>query len=154
MSATAAKSYGSAEAASEEYDLENTYYVKGRELSSKERLTKCILVLLPILAAVILIGGFAYYVTNHILERNAGGGHKADTAYPESPYSSGGGGPSRPGSYPSTESNSSPAPAPKKSAHSSSTRSSSCSANPKCLELGLKGNCCPTNDGVTLGCCD
>lgn len=154
MSATAAKSYGSAEPTAEEFDLEATYYVKPRAMSTRERLTKCILVIVPILAAVILVGGFAYYVTSHVLERNAGGGHK-DTAYPASPYSSGGGRPaSRPGTYPSTESDSPPASAPKKSSHSSSTSPSSCSANSKCLDLGLKGNCCPTNEGVTLGCCD
>lgn len=29
-----------------------------------------------------------------------------------------------------------------------------CSSNPRCSGLGLTGNCCPTDEGVTLGCCD
>jgi hypothetical protein len=28
-----------------------------------------------------------------------------------------------------------------------------CKANPSCAALKLTGNCCPTNDGVTLDCC-
>lgn len=29
-----------------------------------------------------------------------------------------------------------------------------CSSNQRCSSLGLAGNCCPTDEGVTLGCCD
>jgi len=29
----------------------------------------------------------------------------------------------------------------------------SCDAHPACQSAGLKGACCPTSDGVTLGCC-
>jgi hypothetical protein len=50
-----------------------------------------------------------------------------------------------------------PAPAPKTSPSSSSSTSSSgggdCSANPACNELDLTGQCCPTGEGVMLGCC-
>jgi hypothetical protein len=33
------------------------------------------------------------------------------------------------------------------------TNSAACSANPGCASLGLSGNCCPTPEGVRLGCC-
>lgn len=29
-----------------------------------------------------------------------------------------------------------------------------CSVNPKCKKLELTGYCCPTGDGVMLGCCN
>jgi hypothetical protein len=29
-----------------------------------------------------------------------------------------------------------------------------CTANAKCARLGLIGDCCPTSEGVVLGCCD
>merc|ERR1712224_840490 len=31
--------------------------------------------------------------------------------------------------------------------------SHSCAAHPACAAAGLSGDCCPTSDGVTLGCC-
>lgn len=150
------KNYGSAKlseegaSAADQYDLDNTYYVKERTMSRKERLTKCMLVLVPILAAVILVGGFAYFVISHVLERGGRGNRDhAAVAIPANPSSGGGRPASRPGTYPSTEFEPPPAPAPKEKTHSAS-----CSANSKCVDLGLKGECCPTNDGVTLGCCD
>jgi len=32
-------------------------------------------------------------------------------------------------------------------------QTSSCAANPNCVGLGLQGECCPTEEGVILGCC-
>lgn len=37
---------------------------------------------------------------------------------------------------------------------SSSSSSASCSANKACDKLGLTGLCCPTGEGITLGCCN
>lgn len=156
---SAGENYGSAQtaaegaAAAEQYDLDNTYYVKERTMSRKERCSKLLLVMLPIVLAVILVGGFAYYVISHVLERGAGGGKHGtiETAYPASPKGSSSIPASRPGTYPASQSP--PAPAPKTKSHSSSA-SSSCSSNSKCADLGLIGDCCPTKQGVTLGCCD
>lgn len=39
------------------------------------------------------------------------------------------------------------------STDSQSTSSSSCEGNPKCAELNLVGECCPSISGVFLGCC-
>lgn len=39
------------------------------------------------------------------------------------------------------------------STSTSASKSSSCSANPACGNLGLIGDCCPTRKGVRLGCC-
>lgn len=36
---------------------------------------------------------------------------------------------------------------------SQSTTSSSCKSNPKCAELNLAGECCPSISGTFLGCC-
>mmetsp|Transcript_1154 Transcript_1154/g.2935 ORF Transcript_1154/g.2935 Transcript_1154/m.2935 type:complete len:891 (-) Transcript_1154:66-2738(-) len=41
---------------------------------------------------------------------------------------------------------------PKSSSQSSS--GSACESNPACTELNLTGECCPTNSGVFLGCCN
>lgn len=150
----AAKTYGTAPeagaAADQEYDIDNTYYVKEREMSRKERITKFVLLALPILLALLLVGGFAFYVISHVLER--GGGHKNIQVTSPSGTSSSGGGRegSRPGTYPSGPQ---PAHAPKVKSHTSSN-SADCSENTKCADLGLIGACCPTKAGVTLGCCD
>jgi hypothetical protein len=37
---------------------------------------------------------------------------------------------------------------------SSSSSSSACEAHPGCVDLGLSGECCPTSEGLTLGCCN
>lgn len=37
---------------------------------------------------------------------------------------------------------------------STSTTSSSCENNPRCMELNLTGECCPTSENTFLGCCD
>ncbi len=29
-----------------------------------------------------------------------------------------------------------------------------CDSHPRCTILGIEGNCCPTNAGIYLGCCD
>lgn len=148
------KNYGTAAAGAggdPEFNLENTYYVKERSLSRKERCSKLLLVLLPILLALLLLGGVTYYFVSHILVRGGGGKHgEISVTYPSSKGSSST--VSRPGSFPSpTEKAPAPAPAPK--SHSSSG-SSACSSNSKCADLGLIGDCCPTKQGVTLGCCD
>merc|ERR1712032_1326939 len=51
----------------------------------------------------------------------------------------------------------SPSSDPSSTKSSSSTKkdaaSSSCSVYPKCVDVGLTGECCPTQEGVKLDCC-
>jgi len=156
---TEAKNYGTAPqegTAADEYDIDNTYYVKERTMSRKERINKFLLLLLPILLAVLLVGGFAFYVVSHVLERG-GGRHGNIDVTPQVSTKGTASRPanSRPGTYP-TEPKLAPAPAPistKEKSHASSG-SSACASNSKCADLGLIGDCCPTKQGVTLGCCD
>ena len=42
---------------------------------------------------------------------------------------------------------------PSKQQQQQGASSSSCSTNPACAELGLVGECCPTPEGASLGCC-
>lgn len=154
---TTAKNYGSAQQAEEgtadQYDLDNTYYVKERPMSTKERCGKIMLVLLPIVLALLLVGGFTYYVISNVLQKGGGRGHDTVTTFPSSPKGGSSGQETRPGTYPTEHSPPAPAPAPKEKSHASSG-SSACSSNLKCADLGLVGECCPTKQGVTLGCCD
>jgi len=53
---------------------------------------------------------------------------------------------------PSTLSASSPTPSP--TAEATEIDTAKCSLHPKCYALNLGGDCCPTSDGVRLGCCD
>ena len=154
---TAAKTYGTTQgpagaAADEQYDIDNTYYVQEREMSRKERMTKFMLLTLPILMALLLVGGFAFYVISHVLERGGGQHGNIQVTSPSGPAgkSVSGRQGSRPGTYPTEHQ---PAPAPKARSHTSSNPAD-CSENAKCADLGLVGECCPTKAGVTLGCCD
>eukprot|EP00929_Paragymnodinium_shiwhaense_P109318 TRINITY_DN7572_c3_g1_i1.p1 TRINITY_DN7572_c3_g1~~TRINITY_DN7572_c3_g1_i1.p1 ORF type:complete len:469 (+),score=38.13 TRINITY_DN7572_c3_g1_i1:57-1409(+) len=54
---------------------------------------------------------------------------------------------------PSTPSPTSP-PSPSPPSPPSGGGAAACSANPKCSALGLHGNCCPTDGGNSLGCCE
>ena len=60
-------------------------------------------------------------------------------------FSAGSGGP--PSSPEYTESSS------EQSNSTSSSSSSACEVHPGCVDLGLSGECCPTSEGFTLGCC-
>ena len=131
------------------YDIDNTYYVKERTLSRKERCQQIMLVALPLLAAFIIIGGFALYLLRdaHILSPEPGGGGSTRPAVV--PRSSSGEGP-----YPEAPK---PAPAPEPAAKKvphSSNGSASCASNAKCKDLGLLGECCPTAKGEILDCCN
>jgi len=151
------KNYGSAQAEEggrdqSDYDIDNTFYVKEREMSRQEKCTKLMLVLLPIVLALLLVGGFTFYVISHVLVRGGGSKH-GDLAYPPaapSPAASGHKPQSRPGHYPAE---SPPSSTPKEKSVETSG-SSACSDNAKCAKLGLIGECCPTKQGVKLGCCN
>jgi hypothetical protein len=170
--------YGAVKEEGEEfYDVENTYYVKERELTLKQKCNKIMLVALPILAAIVIIGGFTLYLLfdSGILGRGPHqGGGSANSGQVGTPSSRGGENPFV--TSKSKSSSSVPSPiakggsAPMKTTHATTgsvpspiskggsapvkTGSLECSANEKCAKLGLIGACCPTNEGVMLGCCN
>lgn len=141
-------------------------YVKDRVLSPREKWKKCMLASIPLIAALIIVGGAAYgllrkfdifyppphgdyspqytprYAPYHSLVDDkeptpVAAPHKAPLPSSASPP------------QPTSSSSSSS----KSSSRTSSNGSADCSAHPKCDELGLIGVCCPTQDGILLGCC-
>jgi hypothetical protein len=171
-------SYGSLKVSTEEdeYSFQevNTYYLKPSPLSRSEKLKKLLLIGVPILAAVIMIGGAAsllFKSFDHLYPGPGGSGRpypspsrgkdntepSAPALHPRpasspmnspqsggdrtSPMSGGGGGGGSGGSSSSSSSS------------SSSPGSAACAGHKGCSELELTGDCCPTAQGVMLGCC-
>lgn len=130
-----------------DYNLGETYYLK----DNSDRRSKFLRAILPILIAVAIVGGVGYYFFrdfNHLYPGH--GGADGDDA----------------GDYvaPVVAEHNAPAPAPKNQRDGASEAkthgegsqahsSSSCDVHEKCSALGLTGACCPTNEGITLGCC-
>ena len=124
----------------EEYNVD---YLGAQTLSPNERFKKIVSASLPLVIAVLLMVGFGFLSSSALHYHNP-----QDYSSPISVSSA------EPNSSSSSYSSSSkvvPSIPPKKA--NSSSSSASCSENPACLELGLIGNCCPTDTGVTLGCC-
>jgi hypothetical protein len=160
---TTLPSYGSLKVSTDEEDEysfqeAHTYYLKPSPLSRKEKLQKLLLLGVPILAAVIIIGGAASLLFKDF-----------DNLYP------GPGGSGRPYPSPSRGKDTEPASSPMHNApqpggdpkppimsgggggsnggSSPSSGSAACASNEKCAALDLIGNCCPTAQGIMLGCC-
>mmetsp|Transcript_26382 Transcript_26382/g.55601 ORF Transcript_26382/g.55601 Transcript_26382/m.55601 type:complete len:129 (+) Transcript_26382:284-670(+) len=126
---TSAKSYGAVEIPDngDNFDEKNTYYLKEGEF----KWARFFRGLFPVVIALLIMGGFAYGMSN-------GFNHFY--------------GPSK-----SSEDDNSikeeedwvPVDSP-----SAASNNPLCNKNDKCAALGLEGVCCPTGDGVMLGCCD
>jgi len=148
--------YGSVEDQAEpgefdEFDEKNTYYVKERPLSREQRIRKCMLASIPILAALLIIGGFATFLLmdfGHLYPTQHGGRNYHNEPDEEAPDFSpriqhdGSNGPA---------SHSPPSPPAPEKKHKSDMPSS-CEAYDKCS--GLVGLCCPTGEGTFLDCCN
>ena len=143
------RSYGTAnenEDPTEFYDAEHPYYLKDAP-NERNRMKKLLLAAFPIIIAIVIIGGAAFFLLQdfgHLYPGRSGEHHSSSgyhgTTTSSTPSGSG-------GDLHSPTSNTKPAPSsPSKSGEAS------CDAHPKCD--GLTGNCCPTNDGITLGCCN
>ena len=151
MSTTNSKtSYGAVEAdenaaVDRSFDAESAYYLKPEPvpLTPGQRTRKFLITALPIVVAVLIMGGFAWFLlrdfNNLYPGRGGGSGADATTVYDRPLPSSG-----------------------KKSLDDSSSSSTAkhvdsslaaCSAHSACTKLELVGNCCPTDEGVVLGCC-
>lgn len=121
-------------------------YLKEQKLTREEKFKKIILTTIPILVAFFIMGGIAYWLFkdfDHLYPGPSGKKYPSKYSPQVSPI----------------HTPTAPAPAPKVSPSSSSTSSSSgggnsaCTANPDCKKLGLTGDCCPTSEGILLGCC-
>lgn len=148
-----AANYGSVEEPEDvtdrSFDPDNAYYVKETSLPLQQRLKKMLICSMPILAAILIVGGAALYLLRDFNSLYPGAGGHGD----KTPQYSGATTTTRhsslPQDYQSAETTQSPE-ANSKSPHVNSG-SADCSAHPDCS--GLVGVCCPTGDGVFLGCC-
>jgi hypothetical protein len=143
------------------------FYIKEPFLSRKQHFKKYIALAFPILLAICVVGGLAWYSTrdfNHYLYpgQNSGSGENKRKApiynrgssagevhsssitsdrplIPKGEHIAGPDSPSFTLSAPSTK--------------SSTSEESSCTAHSKCEDIGLMGECCPTEEGTFLRCC-
>lgn len=139
------------------YNIDNTYYLGETSLTPQQRRKKCIYSVVPLLMAVLIVGGAAAYLLRDFSH-----------LYPTSPTSGGdissSSGNSNHDNNDRTTSTTTWTNIPTVvTSHKSSSSSSSslrhfplatCEDNSKCSELGLSGLCCPTGAGVMLLCCD
>ena len=175
--ASALSSYGTLKVSTGEdmsaYQEVDTYYLKPSPLNRSEKLKKLLLLGVPILAAVIIIGGAAFLLFKSFDHLYPGPGGSVrpypspsrakDTEPSEPPYPVIPRGPllhpaSSPSNTPPSGSDPrSPMSGGETSGESSSVSSSSgsaaCSGHKECSALDLIGDCCPTGQGVMLGCC-
>lgn len=117
------------------FDAAHTYYLPGdKKLSREERLRRILTIGLPIIIALLIMGGAALYLLKDF-----------NRLYPG------------PGGSPSTASRSAPLGPTNKSKPSipatttKTSKNASCSAHKKCA--ALVGDCCPTSRGIFLDCC-
>jgi hypothetical protein len=134
------------------FDTDNMYYVKAESLTAAQRWRKIMLMGVPIIAALLIVGGAAIF-----LLRDFG------NLYPGSSGDSGqrsGTSTSRVRARPEDSGNA-PVPQPvyvppihkKKPAHSTGIDdAAACSAHKACSPL--IGNCCPSQGGIFLECCN
>mmetsp|Transcript_2031 Transcript_2031/g.3066 ORF Transcript_2031/g.3066 Transcript_2031/m.3066 type:complete len:142 (+) Transcript_2031:267-692(+) len=113
-----------------DYQLGETYYLKQ---DRKKQQNKNFKRLFPVLLSILIMGGIAYALMRDFHH-----------LYPDNRSK-----------RPPKNSNSviSRTPGSTKK-HEPNENKSSCEANPKCLDAGLGGLCCPTGDNVFLGCCE
>jgi hypothetical protein len=159
------------------HDNENIFketdllYYKGRTLSPKEKTAKLIKIAVPVVTAVLLIGGLTWFLLGDFghLYPGPSGPKPPDSSSISRPVASSvtpAAAPTVPSSrsYTTTTAGTTATePVPKKTpAIKDSTAStptsipggsSSCLSHSKCSDLGLIGDCCPTTDGYILNCC-
>jgi len=146
-------------AADRSFDENQAYYLKERQLTREQKIRKFSACAIPILAAILIIGGAAFYLLkdfNSLYPGHSGG--NSNFQYPSVDRKADASAKSDTGSS-SSSSNNSPM-TPQTSGTSASVQSeekhasdvaSSCLAHEKCK--GLVGECCPTLDGTFLLCC-
>jgi hypothetical protein len=137
------------------FDTDNTYYIKEETLTPAQRWRKLMLLGLPIIAALMIVGTAAIFLLRDfgtLYPGPSGNGAKRTGTTTEQVHL-------RP--VPEDSGNA-PAPAPvqapqihkKKAVQPSNSIDGaiSCSAHEGCS--GLRGDCCPTDGGIFLECCN
>lgn len=152
--------YGSVEeeVSDQAFDEKNAYYLKETTLTREQKLRKLSAIAVPILAAILIVGGAALYLLKdfNMLYPGRGGGNNENGKYNPSRFE-----------HPSedhvvteesnTDSSSTKhySPSPRASEKKDpSDVASACAAHKKCKDNGLVGLCCPTLDDTFLGCCN
>lgn len=134
----------------DDFDANQTYYLKETPVARPDRIRKFLLAAFPILVAIFIMGGAAYFLTQDFSKLYPG--RSGDRTKTPSTYHP----PTDTSPSTTTSSSSSEWTGPKSSSSSSSaamktTGEAACEAHPKCSDL--VGDCCPTSDGIMLGCC-
>lgn len=146
----------------DEFKETDLLYYKEKELSKKEKIMKIVKIAVPVIVAIVLIGGFAWFLLTDFghLYPGPAGSHVSDHPPASVPTSAVHAVPAQTNVQP--EKGLQPAAIPKYPASGSSSLSttstkslsgSTCAANSKCKALGLTGECCPTSAGTMLECC-
>ena len=142
------------------------YYYKEDELTKKEKMMKIIKSCIPILIAVLLIGGITWILVQNFGTLYPSPGQRQRIRPSTGIETSSSSSSSSHHNAPLNDDDSIHAPilTPRTSkdttattATTSSTKDngkSSCSAYSKCFDLGLTGECCPTLAGGKLECCN
>lgn len=137
-------------------------YVKDRQLTTVERLSKCMAVLLPILVGLLIVSFFASFslravrpVSSHDRVPIHSTSSEDSFTSPEVTSSAHRGPPIGKPTFatvsPKASEVSPPVSSSSSSSSSGSSSSSSCSANKACAKLVLTGHCCPTSAGKRFG---
>ena len=142
------------------FDETNTYYLKGASdtpLTFHQRLRKALLVAVPLIAAVLIIGGATLFLLrdfSHLYPSHGGSGglNERESVYHGTKGTT---------SVTSSSSSSSSSETMPSSSHASSgsklthaASGAACADHPQCASSGLTGDCCPSAAGDMLYCCN
>ena len=159
MSKASKTTYGAVEAdenaaVDHSFDAESAYYLKSETatLTPRQRTRKYLSTALPILVAVLIMGGLAWLLLrdfNNLYPGRGGGSGDDSTIYDRSIPTT--------GKNSLKDSTTIPGTTPSRPDSSSvkhvDSSLAACSVHAACAKLELVGNCCPTDEGVVLGCC-
>lgn len=138
------------------FDADRAYYLKdsAAPLTSRQKCRRLLSVGFPLVVAVLIMGGFAWFLLkdfNHLYPGRGGGspdGSGYEHVVPSTGKKALDDGGARP-SDPNDATASSGAIRKPTAVGSVAT----CASHERCAKLGLIGNCCPTDKGVVLECC-
>ena len=131
------------------FDESHLYYMKDDQRTRKQKVVKAIKLAVPIFIAVLLVVGLAFLLFQNFGYLYPGRGGQVSPSKHSTGSSTG---------TSTTSTSASPTNSHYENIATSVPIStvisvgSSCAANPKCADLGLTGECCPTG-GKKLNCC-
>ncbi|VEU36886.1 unnamed protein product [Pseudo-nitzschia multistriata] len=136
------------------FDESNLYFYKEEDLTRQEKISKFVKLFVPIILAVSMVGGLAYILFHDFGDLYPGPGEKSHSAGRVSQPTTVTSDDYTPNiANMSSSSNSSHGSSIPVISQTKTSSGNSCEANPGCAALGLTGNCCPTSEGIKLGCC-